>query len=235
MDARFFDDYPLFYSTSKTTPYPTRLNARHKMLIQSNIEIIKDRSVLDIASHDGRWSFAAIKAGARSVLGIEGRHYLVDNAKANFQEYGVPAEKFSFIVGDIHTELRDLSPRMFDIVFCFGFFYHTPHHFFLLSEIKRLRPRYLILDTAIAKTFDSPVIELKEENSEEEPMAIRDLNNENINVIAGAPSKSGLELMLNNLGFNYRYIDWHNGEITRWTHIEDYQRRERVSLVISLS
>jgi predicted nicotinamide N-methyase len=39
-------------------------------LIQSNLNVICGRNVLDIACHDGRWSFAATKAGAsRRFLG----------------------------------------------------------------------------------------------------------------------------------------------------------------------
>lgn len=47
-------------------------------------------ALLDIASHDGRWSFAAYKAGAEYVAGIEARSQLTNLAYENMQHYGVP-------------------------------------------------------------------------------------------------------------------------------------------------
>ena len=69
----FFDDYPLFYETSKTASSKARLNVRHQAIIEANRDILKDARVLDLASHDGRWSFAALKAGAAHVTGVEAR------------------------------------------------------------------------------------------------------------------------------------------------------------------
>ena len=63
----FFDDYPNFFQTSKTVEHPNHLNGRFKAIIESNLNIIKNSSILDIASHDGRWSFAALKNGAKSI------------------------------------------------------------------------------------------------------------------------------------------------------------------------
>src|SRR5579863_7632854 len=79
----FFDSYPRFFSTSDTAAAPDRLNQRYRALIQSNAGIISGRRVLDIASHDGRWSLAAHKASAEHVLGIEARQHLVDAARDN--------------------------------------------------------------------------------------------------------------------------------------------------------
>ena len=74
-----------------------RLNQRHRALIQSNAAVIAGRRVLDIASHDGRWSLAASMAGAEYVLGIEARQHLAEAARDNMREYGVPAGKVEFV------------------------------------------------------------------------------------------------------------------------------------------
>lgn len=55
----FFDTYPRFYETSTTGPISNRLNKRYRALIEANEAIICGKSVLDLASHDGRWSFAS--------------------------------------------------------------------------------------------------------------------------------------------------------------------------------
>src|SRR5262249_22037325 len=84
----FFDESPRFYETSETSTHPGRLNLRHQAMFGDNLDVFEGARVLDIASHDGRWSFAALKAGAASVVGIEGRPELVANANETFEQYG---------------------------------------------------------------------------------------------------------------------------------------------------
>ena len=64
--AGFFDRYPRYLTTSdsETQMGSARLNLRHTAIIESNLDAIRGRRILDIASHDGRWSFAALRAGA---------------------------------------------------------------------------------------------------------------------------------------------------------------------------
>lgn len=143
----FFDRYPLFYQTSKTGSSSNRLNQRYRSLIQNNQEILRGASILDLASHDGRWSFAALKSEATKVTGIEGREGLVRHGLKNMEEYGIPRERYHFTCGDVFQELDSLQPGSFDVVFCFGFFYHIMNHMLFLTKIQRLRPRYLVIDT----------------------------------------------------------------------------------------
>lgn len=56
----FFDDYAQFYTTSESGS-PNRINHRYRVLIHQHKQIINDSMILDLASHDGRWRFAAIK------------------------------------------------------------------------------------------------------------------------------------------------------------------------------
>jgi 23S rRNA G2069 N7-methylase RlmK/C1962 C5-methylase RlmI len=76
----FFDRFNRFYSTSRTSPWPERLHARYQAIIQENLDLLRGQRVLDVASHDGRWSFAALKAGCAHVTGMEAREHLVLNA-----------------------------------------------------------------------------------------------------------------------------------------------------------
>ena len=148
-EVGFFDAYPRFHETSVTGSVRNRLNQRHRALIERNEAIIRGKSVLDIASHDGRWSFAAHKAGARYVLGIEAREHLVKHAEDNLRAYAVPEAQVQFVLGDVFRKLDELEPERFETICCFGFFYHTMHHMLLLNKIARLRPAHLILDTSI--------------------------------------------------------------------------------------
>lgn len=224
----FFDKYPRFYSTSKTGAFPNRLNRRYIAEIYRNKEIIKYSTILDLGSHDGRWIFAAVMNGAKHVMGIEAREELVKNSYSNFEAYNISEEKYSFICGDVFEEIKKIKPNTFNIIFCFGFFYHIMNHMLLLSEIKRINPEYLIFGTLIS-TSDRCEIEIVQEDSNNESYGIRPKNTLSDQILSGIPSKSALELMLKNYGFEISYYDWHDAGIQNWEHLEDYRDNKRLS------
>ncbi len=226
----FFDLYPRFFSTSETGSAPDRLNQRYRALIQSNTSIISGRRVLDIASHDGRWSFAAHKAGAEYVLGIEARQHLTDGARANMIEYQVPPGKVEFVQGDVMVELDKLESGAFDTVFCFGFIYHMIDHMVLLRKIARLQPQNLVIDTSISLQPGS-IIEVRDEETEHESTAAVGEPGNPKRAVSGNPSRTALELMLNAVGFsNLNYYNWRNAGIRRWDDLKDYYLRKRISV-----
>lgn len=55
-------------------------------IIEEHREELNGARVLDIASHDGRWSFAALQVGAAHVTGIAGREHLVTDANKTFRQ-----------------------------------------------------------------------------------------------------------------------------------------------------
>jgi hypothetical protein len=226
----FFDSYPRFYSTSRTGASPNRLNKRHRALIESNAAIIKDKSVLDIASHDGRWSLAAYKAGAHHVLGIEARHHLVNSARANMEVYQVPEDRVHFVLGDVFEELDRLQADTFETVLCFGFFYHTLHHMLLLSKITRLRPKHVIFDTRIDPAPGSVIRISAESIAKEGAGAVADVGNPTL-ALVGVPSRSALELMLASSGLTFSYYRWRRAGIEQWDGLSAYRKGVRVSLV----
>jgi 16S rRNA G966 N2-methylase RsmD len=228
---RFFDQYPRFYSTSTVSPSPERLHERYRALIAPNEELIRDKSILDLAAHDGRWSFAALKAGARHVTGIEGRAYLVESAIATAQEYGIDAARYRFIVGDLFQEIEQVPTDSIDTVFCFGFFYHTAHHMLLLSKIARLNPKHLILDTEIDETTGDLVVRLKKEKVDREGTSLVGEPGDPMHALVGKPSRSALETMLTSYGWSFTYYDWHRAGIQNWRGLNDYRDGSRVSLV----
>jgi len=233
-ESGFFDSYARFYSTSITGMKPDRLNQRYRALIESNSAIIDGKSVLDIASHDGRWSFAAYKAGARHVLGIEAREHLVKLAQENLRDYGVPVGAVHFLLGDVFVELDRLEPGTIETVFCFGFLYHTAHHMLLLNKIARLKPKYVILDTKVSLDPRS-IIEIRRESvADESSGAVSEAGNPSYTVI-GVPSRQVVELMLSAAGFeSYSYYDWRGAGIKDWTYLDAYYRGKRISLVATL-
>lgn len=139
-----------FLETSKVGAHPNRLNWRCELLLTRNQEVIKGKRILDIASHDGRFSYACLQLGASHVTGIEGRSQLVEGAKENLSKEGFNSACYSFICGDIFDYLSKFEPKQFDTILCCGFFYHTVRQNELLSEVKRIKPQTFILDTVVA-------------------------------------------------------------------------------------
>jgi len=229
----FFDFYSSFLSTSHTGSSLNRLNARYDAIIGNNRSIFNGARVLDIASHDGRWSFAALKANSSHVLGIEGRDYLVENAKSHMINHGVDKSRYTFRQGDINREIMNIPSGSLDVILCLGYFYHTMHHQLLLSEIKRIAPKYLIMDTNIS-TNPSPIIELRVEDAKEEHASIKTQDYVNHSALVGNPSRKAMELMLKHTGFKFKFYPWLKSGIKNWKGLEDYKQGKRVTIFCEL-
>ncbi|MDP3969027.1 MAG: class I SAM-dependent methyltransferase [Nocardioides sp.] len=230
--AGFFDQYPRFYETSETFAYPSRLNLRHEAIFGENRDVFEGRRVLDIASHDGRWSFAALQAGAASVVGIEGRPELVDAANATFAHYDVSPERYRFIADDIYHALAE-EPWEFDVVMCLGFLYHTLRYNELMARIRRCNPTHLIIDTEVA-TDDRALVHIRVEDIGPQRNAVADDFSHEGRVLSGRPSVKGLETIVGAYGFEVeRYSDWaglvrDNPENA--DEFKNYRRGRRVTL-----
>jgi precorrin-6B methylase 2 len=225
----FFDAYPEFFQTS-TSGQRNRLNKRYRAIIEPNLDIIRGKSILDIASHDGRWTLAAAKAGAGHILGVEARDHLVKSAQAAMRKHGVPDSQVEFMRGDVWTVLKDFEPGRFDTVFCLGFFYHTLHHMELLNQIARLKPKNLILDTGVDIDPDSVIAVRFEDVTDEKSGAVPDEGSPTL-LLVGHPTKKVLEMMLRSAGFKARYVDWHALGIKNWESVESYHEGLRVTVV----
>ena len=220
---KFFDKYSSFYKTGQTGTRPKMLNARFDALIENNKQIIENATILDLANHDGRWSLAALKNGAKKVYGIEGKKELVEKGLKNMKKYEIPENKYNFIVGDIFEEIEKIPPNEIDIVFCFGIFYHVSNHMELLTKIKKLQPKYLILDTEITKS-KLPIVRFRKE-----PYYTPNSTISFQKFIAGRPSQSALNMMLNALDFKITYYDW-SKNIQNWKGLEIYSSENSILL-----
>ena len=203
----FFDDFPSFYETSHTAATARRLNLRHHAMIEANRDILESARVLDLASHDGRWSFAALKAGAKHVIGVEARHELVDNANKTFAEYGVDPNTYEFVRGDMFRVLRTRDFEV-DVVLCFGFIYHTLRYPELFGGILDAGPRHVVLDTKVL-LGDEPVVGLLVNRTGVQSNAAADRFSHRRKVVAGWPSLPALRLMLDTYDMEVEQeFDW---------------------------
>ncbi len=225
----FCDLYPRFLETTETVPSRARLNARWRAIIGWNEAILAGRRVVDLGCHDGRWSFAALKAGAAHVIGIEARAHLVRKAEQNFSHYGVSADAYRFVTGEAVEALRGLKAGSVDVVLCLGFFYHTLEHMRLLLEAKRLGAEYVIVDTSISPVPE-PIIALAFEAVDDTRNAIDYSGAETGKALIGAPSKSGLLAMLDYAGYQADFFDWRDNAVDDWSGLPDYAADLRVTV-----
>jgi hypothetical protein len=226
----FFDAYPRFYETGKAGAFRTRLNLRYEAIFRANQEVFHGARVLDIASHDGRWSLAALKTGAASVVGIEARGELVAAARENLKQYCGETADYDFIAGDVFDVLRRTDK--FDVVLCLGFLYHTIRYSELMKGIRDVGPRYLIIDTTVIPGEKRPYVHLRSEPPDLGGSAVEDPYSHGGETIVGRPSVAALELLLDTYGFSIEHFsDWgailrDNPSITRGRH---YARGARVT------
>ncbi|HXW23543.1 MAG TPA: methyltransferase domain-containing protein [Xanthobacteraceae bacterium] len=228
-DRGFCDLYPRFLETTETKPSRSRLNSRWRAIIGWNRAILSGRRVLDLGCHDGRWSFAALKAGAAHVTGVDARAHLVEKALENFEFYGVPRSSYDFSTGDAIATLRMTKDGSIDLLLCLGFFYHTMEHMRLLLEAGRIGIEYLIIDTSISAA-EEPVVALHFEPVADSRNSIDYGATGNPIALVGAPSKSGLLAMLDYAGYRAEFFDWRNNRVDDWADLPDYAAHLRVTV-----
>lgn len=250
-----------YLKTGQTGAYPNRINWRCEMMLTRNQRAIKNKRVLDIASHDGRFSYACLKLGAKHVTGIEGRPDLVDASIKNLKALGYSSDMYDFACDDIFNKLNSFKPGDFDTILCFGFFYHTVRQIELLQAIKQLNPEFFILDTTVyaepstikglrsllnAQDMLNRILRkltgkglLNFSHPSRNYMVFRGedhtkpSNTIDTRNVIGIPTTSLVELLLELYGFNFNQILWDNKIIHDWKDIEDYQNKTRVSYISS--
>lgn len=217
---QFFDAFPTFAETSKTGPSLSRLNARHRVLLHEQRDLLDGATVLDLASHDGRFSFAALHTGASRVVGVEHDPELVRRARATFAAHDVDPDRYRFECRDLFEGFDDLGD--IDVVLCFGILYHVNDHHHLLSNIAAVEPRTVLIDTHVS-TLDGAVIELQSPLGERPPQPG--------SAVEGRPSRGAIDALTSTLGWTLRYIDWNEQALPDDRGIDDYLSGGRVSAV----
>lgn len=229
MSERFFDRYPVFYQTAQAGPHPNRMNSRHEIIIEPHRELLRDATVLDLASHDGRWSFAALEAGAKKVIGVEARAELVERATQTLEQLEVERDRYEFVQGDVFETLPKLSTEI-DTIFCLGFFYHVHDHVGLLAQLQRFEAKRLFLDTNISM-LEANVIELRYDNAAKPGDAFWDVSTLDDRIIVGWPSRQALAMMLSHFRYAWKELDWSGHVKQDRTGIEEYDDGWRISLI----
>ena len=230
----FFDEHPEFLETSTTAAGRERLNVRHLGVMGEHRDILRGARVLDIASHDGRWSFAALESGAAHVTGVEGRPELVENARRTFRKKGVDEARFRFVTGDVHDVLTAGVGEM-DVVLCFGFLYHTLRYPELLSGIRATGTKHVIVDSKVTIEMNGPFVRLHRNPAAIPSMAVADRFSYGTWTMCGMPTAEAIETMFRMFGYQVVHrTDWdrilaaHPPVPGLWR----YKERERVTMLM---
>ncbi len=224
----FTDDYPRFLETSQVAAHAHRLNLRHQAVFGEHAKLFHQARVLDLASHDGRWTLAAVNAGARHVVGVEARPELVDEAEASMAHYGVDPSRYELIRADVFEYLE--APPAFDLVLCLGFFYHTLRYGELLRGIRATGAEHVIVDSRTIPT-DQQHIRLIIDHVEKQGHAVEDPHGAGGAVLTGTPSRPALARMFEVYGYEVaRKVDWRAlGSRYGTEHIGQYLKGRRVT------
>jgi SAM-dependent methyltransferase len=203
----FAEDYPRFMEISELTPQPERMNERYEAVFASNRDIFDGARVLDLASHDGRYAFAALKTGAAHVTGVEVRQGLIDKAQETFAFYGQDPETYRFVCGDVFEVLAREKFEV-DVVLCLGYLYHTYRHTELMYRLHELAPQHLIVDTMVMPGAQPTLRIHREPDSEDIRSAAQDPWSVG-RVLVAWPSVPALQQLLTAYGFEVESMyDW---------------------------
>jgi hypothetical protein len=245
----FADDYSRFVDVSELTlasgpqgrrqrrrgrsalEQRNRMNERYEALFASNRDIFEGARVLDLASHDGRYSFAALKTGAAHVTGVEVRQSLIDKAQETFAFYGQDPETYRFACGDVFEVLAREKFDV-DVVLCLGYLYHTYRHTELLYRLHHLAPKHLIVDTMVVHGTQPMLRMFRERDSEDIRSAAQDAFSVG-RVLVTWPTVPALELLLRAYRFEIESMyDWQSRLAGRppMPGLEGYAKGRRVTL-----
>jgi len=210
----------------------SRMNWRHAHIIVPLIDEIKNARILDLGSHDGRWPCAYADAGAREIIGIEGRASLVEQ----FGQF--PAknkDKVKLRVGDFIDGMDELiaAGETFDIVSCLGVYYHTMQHYRMMCQMAMFKPKLIILDSEFSRSPDSIVL-VGRENPASKMNSTEQFKGQSF-VPVGYPSRSAVSRMAKSVGYDMSVVEWHVPEGQR-APVKDYydMHEKRVRLTALL-
>lgn len=183
----------------------TRMNKRHAMLIAPVADEIAGARVLDIAAHDGRWSYAFAAAGAAEVSAVEPRAAL----RARYDEF--PGGDFKDRVTFRHLDLFEAmeadvaAGQTWDVIALFGILYHIMDHVRVMRLVHALKPRLVIVDSEFMLR-PNPMIQLATERTDKDLNAYPAFPGQTRAVI-GTPSKKAMEAIAASFDFTTEWID----------------------------
>ncbi len=205
------------------------LNGRVDTLLARHADVIRDCRVLDLASHMGTFSYAALQLGARHVHGVDTEAAMIRKGEDLFDRMQVPRESFLFEARDVFEFLEGCEPDRFDTLLCFGLLYYVTEPFRLLKLMARVAKQCILLDTFTARyaalqgkdalqyypnlqdeTLDLPILLTSLTQSEKKDYRLPDtfLYKGKELALTTFPSRALLEIWFQVLGLDFQWIGW---------------------------
>ena len=134
-----------------------RAACRSTLLVDEVLRRIdmRGKSVLDLACNCAFWSSHYAEAGAKSVLGLEGRDRHVEQARLYWDRNGfLPNGSYRFEQGNIsdHRDWKLIEATgPFDVTLCAGILYHIPNYSEVLAWAAAVTKDTLIVDTRVSQ------------------------------------------------------------------------------------
>ena len=209
------------------------VNAYGQILLANNRQFIEGKRVLDLASHDGRHTYASLALGAERVTSVEARAASLDRGRPIIDR-DFPG-KTDFVVGDLFDFLPTVAPGEFDTLLCFGFLYHTIRQVEIVEQARRMGVETFLLATFVTKRKVLTRRGLKEQPGlkliYEDPECIR--NTIEKTGLAAWPNCSFLEHVLEAYGFRHRKLRPGDSGISEWRGLEEFKKGRYVAYVAS--
>lgn len=216
-----------FHDFGETPRARNRLAERHKRIVDANIEHIRGKSVLDLASNNGRWCYAACAAGARKVQGVEGRAEKAAEGLELIAKNGFGGS-CAIDVADIYDWLFANQQERFDTIFCLGIYYHVLDHNLLLKLMARVQPECIIIDSGFVRSFDL-LVHIQTENPSLHLNALPAYPNQDQEMV-GIVSLGMVQRMAWKCGYRVEPVIWNPTEVEDKTSVHDYLKGLRYTL-----
>ena len=199
-----------------------RLNLQYQMIVEPLLPLFEGRSVLEIGAKDGRWAYAFAKAGAAYVIALEENSALVQTFQSFPKDTARARVQMKCVDIFEHLEHKISLGQRLDIVAIMGSFHCITDHMRLLRLLRRLEPKVVIIDDALALSADQAIKLCDSEKAEE--MDILRSESAAQNSLTRLPSQTALKAMAQNVGYQCDWIDWDKLAPDDRQHVPDYFR-----------
>jgi len=120
--------------------------------LRQNLDIIKNKNVLDLACNNGLSTSHILNLGAKHVFAVDIRSHLIEQAKQRITHSNI-----DFVVGDV-TDKDLISPlvKQSDTVIVLGLLYHLHNHFQFFSQILNPNVSHCLMETVFGPESLNP-------------------------------------------------------------------------------
>ncbi len=228
MQDVFGSDFNELGGFNWTDQFRNRMNQRANRIFTPELDLIKDKTVLDIGARHGVWSWAALSLGAASALSVEGRANSIKRGEKMFST--IDPARYTAMHGDIYGVLPELlaQGKTFQTILCLGIYYHVYDHYGLMTLMDQFEPEYIVIDTEGPDTMD-PMVRIRLEVTDDWNNAIAQ-NERQKKAAVGDISRGGVAMLGESFGYKIHWCNW--DDLDKPDGLERYYDRRRYTCVL---